>query len=50
MQLGEQSLTGELGRDSFGHATSDRDSDCVLEIDDTLNASVLARQIHFHAP
>jgi hypothetical protein len=48
MQLGEQPLTGELGLDSDG-PSSDRDGDCVLEIDDAKSASVLAGAVHFHA-
>ncbi len=50
MQMGEQSLTGELGRDDVGRATSDRDTDCVPEIDDAQRASVLASEVFFHAP
>jgi hypothetical protein len=50
LQLGEQALTGELGRDEVGRATRDRDSDCVLEIDDSGRASVLASEVHFHSP
>ena len=48
MQLGEQPLTGELGLDSSG-LSSDRDKDCVLEIDDAESNSVLAGMVHFHA-
>jgi hypothetical protein len=48
LQLGEQALTGELGRDDVGHATSDRDGDCVLEIDDAQRAAVLASAVRFH--
>ncbi len=47
MQLGEQPLTGELGLDSSG-LSSDRDSDCVLEIDDAKSSSVLAGAVRFH--
>ena len=50
MQLGEQALTGELGRDGFGLPTTDRDSDCVLEIDGSQTGSLLASQVHFHSP
>jgi hypothetical protein len=50
MQMGEQSLTGELGRDDVGRATSDRDSDCVPEIDDVQRTSTLASEVFFHAP
>ena len=48
MQLAEQSLTGELGRDDVGRSTSDRDKDCVPEIDDAQRASVLAAEVLFH--
>ena len=48
MQLGEQPLTGELGLDSTG-LSSDRDGDCVLEIDDAKTSSVLAGAVRFHA-
>jgi hypothetical protein len=50
LQMGEQSLTGELGRDDVGRRTSDRDGDCVLEIDSAARASVLASEVHFHSP
>jgi len=50
LQMAEQSLTGELGRDDVGRATSDRDSDCVPEIDDAQRASVLASDVFFHTP
>jgi hypothetical protein len=50
LQLGEQALTGELGLDLFGRPTTDRDNDCVLEIDGSGTGSVLASQVHFHAP
>ncbi|MGO8996668.1 MAG: hypothetical protein ACLQVI_25420 [Polyangiaceae bacterium] len=50
MQLGEQALTGELGRDDFGQPTVDRDTDCVLEIDGSHTGSLLAGQVHFHSP
>jgi hypothetical protein len=50
MQNGEQALTGELGQDQVGLPTTDRDSDCVLEIDDESFGSVMAGQVHFHAP
>jgi hypothetical protein len=32
MQLGEQALTGELGRNAEGQPVADRDHDCVLNI------------------
>jgi hypothetical protein len=50
LQLAEQSLTGELGRDKTGQPTSDRDSDCVLEVDDAKMGSVLAGGVRFHSP
>jgi hypothetical protein len=50
LQLGEQALTGELGRDDVGIPTSDRDSDCVLEIDKANVGSVLAREVLFQSP
>ncbi len=50
LQLGEQALTGELGRDDVGQTTSDRDSDCVPEIDDARAGSVMPREVFFHSP
>jgi hypothetical protein len=53
LQLGEQALTGEIGTISNGHAIlagADIDSDCVLNIAFANAASVLAGQVHFHAP
>jgi hypothetical protein len=50
LQLAEQALTGELGRDDIGKPTSDRDSDCVLEVDDAMVGSVLASDVFFHSP
>ncbi len=50
LQLGEQALTGELGQDDNGVHTSDRDQDCVLEIDDAKKGSVMASEVHFHSP
>lgn len=50
LQMSEQALTGELGRDEVGRSTSDRDEDCVPEIDNANVASVLAREVFFHAP
>jgi hypothetical protein len=50
LQQGEQALTGELGRNEFGQFTTDRDSDCVLEIDASGTGSLLASQVHFHSP
>jgi hypothetical protein len=50
MQLGEQALTGELGTDNLGRVTSDRDRDCVPEIDDAKVGSVMAGAVRFHSP
>jgi hypothetical protein len=53
MQMGEQVLTGELGLNDnsfIGSSGPDRDSDCVLNISTAKVASVLAGQVHFHAP
>lgn len=48
LQLGEQALTGELGRDGLGRPTSDRDGDCVEEIAHATQASVQASDVFFH--
>jgi hypothetical protein len=50
LQLAEQSLTGELGRDDFGRSVPDRDHDCVIELSHAGNASVLAGDVFFHSP
>jgi hypothetical protein len=59
LQLGEQALTGELGMSSNAYQGSsgpDRDDDCVPNIayanvkGDAGVGSVLAGQVHFHAP
>jgi hypothetical protein len=52
MQLGEQALTGEVGSTSNGFVISlpDREPDCVLNISAAKVGSVLAAQVHFHAP
>jgi hypothetical protein len=50
LQLGEQALTGELGMDDFSHLTSDRDRDCVPEIDDAKRGSVMPGAVRFHSP
>ncbi len=53
LQLGEQALTGELGTDdnSFPQSSGgDRDADCVPNIAYGRVGSVLAGQVHFHAP
>jgi hypothetical protein len=47
MQLGEQALTGELGRDALGRPTADRDGDCVLELAHAMKASVQASDVLF---
>jgi hypothetical protein len=48
MQLGEQALTGELGRDGLGRPTPDRDGDCVIELAHAAQASVQASDVFFH--
>jgi hypothetical protein len=53
MQMGEQALTGEVGSDSNGilqPSQPDHDSDCVLNIAAAKVGSLLASQVHFHAP
>lgn len=50
LQMSEQALTGEIGRDNNGVATADRDSDCVRELAHVKNASVLAGDVYFHSP
>ncbi|HEY8040723.1 MAG TPA: hypothetical protein VIF15_13050 [Polyangiaceae bacterium] len=53
LQMGEQALTGELGTSSNSYQGSsgpDRDVDCVQNIAYAKVASVLAGQVHFHAP
>ena len=47
MQMAEQALTGELGRDSLGRPTADRDGDCVEELAHAMTASVQASQVLF---
>ena len=49
MQLGEQALTGELGRDGLGRPVADRDGDCVLELAHAKSASVQASDVLFQA-
>jgi hypothetical protein len=44
LMLAERALTGELGIDQ-GSLTSDRDRDCVLEIDDAKRAAILGSSI-----
>ena len=48
VQLGEQALTGELGRDGLGRGVADRDGDCVLELAHAKYASVQASDVFFH--
>ena len=54
LQMAERTLTGEVGRlrdeggGSGGPPTSDRDSDCVPEIDDAHLPAALAASITFH--
>ncbi|MDP9000341.1 MAG: hypothetical protein M3O46_09540, partial [Myxococcota bacterium] len=54
LQLGEQALTGEIGTNNQGYPIPDhppdRESDCVSNIAYTKTASVLAGNVHFHAP
>jgi hypothetical protein len=53
MQLGEQALTGEVGTASNSYDNQsgpDREPDCVLNIAAANVGSVLAAQVHFHAP
>jgi hypothetical protein len=53
MQLGEQALTGEVGTASNSYDNQsgpDREPDCVLNIASANVGSVLAAQVHFHAP
>jgi hypothetical protein len=47
MQMAEQALTGELGRDGLGRPTADRDGDCVIELAHAQKASVQASQVLF---
>lgn len=49
LQLGEQALTGELGKDGLGRAVADRDGDCVIEIAHAKSASVQASDVLFQA-
>ena len=53
LQMGEQALTGEVASTSNGVDTSggaDRDGDCVQNIGYVGKGSLLASQVHFHAP
>jgi hypothetical protein len=47
MQMAEQALTGELGRDGLGRPTADRDGDCVTELAHAEAASVQASEVFF---
>ena len=47
LQMAEQALTGELGRDSLGRPSADRDGDCVEELAHAQRASVLASHVLF---
>jgi hypothetical protein len=47
LQMAEQALTGELGRDGLGRPTQDRDGDCVLELAHAQKASVQASDVLF---
>ena len=53
MQMGEQALTGEIGTENNGipnPSEPDHDHDCVHNIADVEVGSLLASQVHFHAP
>jgi hypothetical protein len=53
LQMGEQALTGEVGtpNNSFDNNSGpDREPDCVPNIASANVGSVLAGQVHFHAP
>jgi hypothetical protein len=50
LQMAEQALTGELGRDGIGRPTDDRDGDCVIELSHAKVASGLASDVYFHSP
>ncbi len=47
LQMAEQALTGELGRDGLGRPTADRDGDCVVELAHAQKASVQASEVLF---
>ncbi|MEO7095637.1 MAG: hypothetical protein ABI175_20435, partial [Polyangiales bacterium] len=47
LQLGEQALTGEYGRNDKGDLVGDRDDDCVLNISWSKSASLLAGEVTF---
>ena len=50
LQMAEQALTGELGRDGIGRSTDDRDGDCVIELAHAQVVSGLASDVYFHSP
>ncbi len=53
LHRGEQALTGEVGTTSNGvdnSAGADREGDCVENIAYVGKGSLLASQVHFHAP
>jgi hypothetical protein len=50
LQMAEQPLTGELGRDELARPTEDRDGDCVLELSHAKRSSALAGEVFFHSP
>jgi hypothetical protein len=53
LQMGEQALTGEIGTENNGvpqPSEPDQDRDCVHNIADVKVGSLLASQVHFHAP
>jgi hypothetical protein len=47
LQMGEQALTGEYGRNDKGDLVADRDDDCVLNISWSKTASLLAGEVTF---
>ena len=47
LQLGEQALTGEYGRNDKGDLVADRDDDCVLNISWSKTAALLAGEVTF---
>ncbi len=50
LQMAEQALTGELGRDDLNRPVADRDQDCVIELAHAKVASVMAGEVFFHSP
>jgi hypothetical protein len=48
LQLAEQALTGELGKEGAA-ASADRDGDCVPEVDDAMSLATLAASVRFRA-